>query len=54
MPKTYGAVLTKAETASRIALNRVFQNRNYVDRSKQTSENEARTSAGVVEEPMAI
>lgn len=45
-------VLTKAEDAECIALNEILPSRKYVDDRKSTSENDARTQATDVEEPI--
>lgn len=49
MPKMDVTVLMKSETAALIELNSMLPRRNHVDRSKLTSENDARTSAADVE-----
>lgn len=53
MQKTDETVLTKAETAERIAFNSMLPIRNHVNRSKPTSEeNDVRTPAADVEGPI--
>lgn len=52
MRKKDGTALTKAEMTARIALHGMLTNQNHVDRSKPTSENDARTSAADVEDPI--
>lgn len=52
LPKTDGTLLTKKETPTHIVMHGMLESPNHVVLSKTTSENDARTSEVVFDDPM--